>query len=166
MYILAFFSSNGTPVESINIPTIRIRELPLGTLIITDENMVEVGDGFYYYNFVNYDYAKDYAIRCDGTSGLPDSDRYVVCGNENYHEDINDVLDSNSAIKRILGLLHENISIDETVYDSDGNLVSSRIRLYDSSSNVGTDVGVIGEYRSLTTCTDTGKFTNWSQIKI
>lgn len=46
-------------------------------------------------------------------------------------------------IVRVLGLVHENVFIDETDHDPDGQLVSCRVRLYDSKSNVenATDGG-------------------------
>ena len=44
---------------------------------------------------------------------------------------------------RILGLVHENAFIDNTVHDSFGQLVAARVRLYDSKVNVeaATDGG-------------------------
>jgi hypothetical protein len=38
-------------------------------------------------------------------------------------------------ILRILGLTHDNVVIDNHVYDGNGNLVSSRIRHYDTKTN-------------------------------
>ena len=47
---------------------------------------------------------------------------------------------------RILGLTQENFSIDDTVYDGNGNLTNGRIRIYDNSTDVGTSSGVIASY--------------------
>jgi len=47
---------------------------------------------------------------------------------------------------RILGLTQENFSIDNTVYDTSGNLTSGRIKIYNNSSNVGTGSGIIATY--------------------
>jgi hypothetical protein len=46
-------------------------------------------------------------------------------------------------VRRALGLIHENIFIDETVFDADGQLVSCRTRLFDSKTNcdAATDGG-------------------------
>jgi hypothetical protein len=88
MNILAYFSNNGVPATGLTTPTIRIRELPSGTLIINDSIMTETGDGFYIYDFTTYDKDKNYSIRCDGTAVLSDADRYVYAGNENYIDDI------------------------------------------------------------------------------
>jgi hypothetical protein len=88
MNILAYFSNNGVPATGLIIPTIKIREVPAGTLLVNGSSMTEVGDGFYTYNFTTYDADKDYAIVCDGTAALSDSDRYTYAGNENYIDDI------------------------------------------------------------------------------
>lgn len=46
-----------------------------------------------------------------------------------------DVDDLAVAIVRLLGLSHENAFIDNTVFDTFGRLVSSRVRIYDSKAN-------------------------------
>lgn len=51
-------------------------------------------------------------------------------------------------MKRILGLTQENFFIDQTNYDQEGNLVSSRIRIYENSVNVGTNNGIIATYQA------------------
>lgn len=38
-------------------------------------------------------------------------------------------------VKRVLGLTHENMRIDETSYDADGQLTSARIRLFNDSAD-------------------------------
>lgn len=64
-----------------------------------------------------------------------------------------DVDDLASAIVRLLGLNHENAFIDNTVFDTFGQLVSARIRIFDSKANAeaATDggsetVGLIATY--------------------
>jgi len=51
-----------------------------------------------------------------------------------------------TTLLRALGLSQENICIDNFVFDSKNNLTSSRIRIYDSPSNVGTVNGIISTY--------------------
>ena len=168
MIIEASFTNNGIPATGLS-ATIRIRELP-NTLVVTDESMIEAGDGTYYYDYIGYDVTKNYSIRCDGSAVLSDSDRYKFAGNENYYEDTASSVWSekisgytvdgtfgkniNSDLKRILGLMHENIYIDNPIYDGDGNLTSARVRIYSSATSVGTTNDVI--------C----KFTTWSQIEV
>ena len=68
--------------------------------------------------------------------------------------------------KRLLGLVHENIYIDNTQFDVDNNLYSARLRIYENPSNVGTDVGVLATYEITTVTTGPGKFSSWKQITI
>ena len=99
MNVLAYFSNNGIPATGLITPTVRIRDVDSGSILVNGANMTEVGDGFYRYDFLAYDSHADYAIICDGTSALNDSDRYVYAGNENYIVDIESSLsDSTSAV--------------------------------------------------------------------
>lgn len=85
MWTVAFFTDNaGNPAAGLT-PTIRIRDLASDTLVITDQSMTEVGDGFYKYNFTTFDSSKDYSVRCDGGSSL--LNRYVFGGNESFTSD-------------------------------------------------------------------------------
>jgi len=69
-------------------------------------------------------------------------------------------------IKRVLGMLHENVSIDNTVYDTDNNLISARVRIYSTPSDVGTDTNVIGTYTvTAITGVGAGKFSVWEQVR-
>lgn len=68
--------------------------------------------------------------------------------------------------KLILGLVHENIFIDNTVFDSDNNLIKARIRIYSNSASVGTDNDILGTYRINANSSGPGKFTTWEQIKV
>lgn len=49
--------------------------------------------------------------------------------------DLVDVSTIKSNILRILGLQHENTVVDQQVYDVDQNLISARVRCYDSKAN-------------------------------
>ena len=44
---------------------------------------------------------------------------------------------------RILGLLHENAVLDQTTYNSEGNLLTGRLRVYDTKANA-TAAGTAG----------------------
>lgn len=80
--IIAYFSNNGSPATGLS-PTVRIRDVSDGSLVVTDAAMTEVGDGFYKYLFSSYNITKAYVIRADGTATLANTDRYVVMSNEN-----------------------------------------------------------------------------------
>ena len=55
--------------------------------------------------------------------------------------------DSISAVLiRILGLTQENFYMDQNLYNSDGSLVFSRIRIYSDASSVGGSSNVIATY--------------------
>lgn len=80
MLMTAFFTNKGVPAEGLS-PTIRILTYD-GTIVINDQAMLEIGSGFYKYNFTTYDEDLDYVIRADGTNTLSGSDRYVYSSNE------------------------------------------------------------------------------------
>lgn len=69
-------------------------------------------------------------------------------------------------VRRTLGLVHQNIYIDETVFDEVGNMISSRVRIYDSASNVGSDTGVIETYLITADGTECGQFNYWKQVVV
>jgi hypothetical protein len=100
MNILSFFTNNGIPAIGLS-PMVKIRDVLTGLLTISGANMSEIGDGFYNYDFAGYNYETDYAIVCDGGSTLADAERYVFAGNENYIDDIENVLDTNTTLSGI-----------------------------------------------------------------
>jgi len=69
-------------------------------------------------------------------------------------------------LKRALGLMHENIYIDNASYDGDNNLVGARVRIYSDAASVGTANNVIGTYTIGSTGSGAGKFTDWAQVKV
>lgn len=155
MNIIASFTDNGVPKTGLS-PTINIREVPTGVLVISGSNMTELGDGSYYYDHVNYDSEKDYSIRCDGGSGLAYTERYTFAGNENYIDDIENMFDTNTTLlgiktelTRVLGLVQENYYLDQMVYSTYQGaqlLTSGRIRIYSDAISIGTDSNVIAIY--------------------
>jgi hypothetical protein len=102
-----------------------------------------------------------------GTINLSGSlEKYVKDG-EVFEEEVTNKLETAEQMQeRILGLIHENIFIDQTVYDTDGNLTSARVRIYSNSADVGTNIGVIATYEASTLTEGPGKFTTWQQVKI
>lgn len=81
MLIFTFFTKDGIPKIGLS-PTIRIRNISTGILVVTDELMAEIGDGFYKYDFIGYDSSINYTIRCDGGITLLDIERYSYAGND------------------------------------------------------------------------------------
>jgi hypothetical protein len=75
MWISSFVTDSGVPATGLS-PTIKIREVATDVLVVDSENMTEVGEGFYKFNFSTYDQAKDYTIFVDAGDTLSSSDRY------------------------------------------------------------------------------------------
>lgn len=67
--------------------------------------------------------------------------------------------------KRILGLIHENIYIDNPSFDINNNLTSARLRIYSIAGSVGTDSNVLATYTITAVGNGTGKFTSWKMVK-
>lgn len=85
--------------------------------------------------------------------------------------ELGSVTDIYEVILRIAGLSHENIFIDETVYDSSGQLVEARVRIFDSGDNclLATDggnetVGLLGTYDLQSVWESVNKFKTFRQV--
>lgn len=68
-------------------------------------------------------------------------------------------------LKRVLGLVHENIFIDLPSYDDDSNLISARLRIYSNPLSVGTNNNILATYIIESDSNGPGKFTNWKQVR-
>ena len=78
----------------------------------------------------------------------------------------NDFDTMTTLITRILGLVQENFFIDQTNYDSNGNMTQSRIRIYNNASNVGSNTGVIATYNMLASYDSNGNMESYSVDKV
>ncbi len=65
-----------------------------------------------------------------------------------------------SMLQRVLGLVQENFYVDQTIYDDNNNLTSSRVRTYSNSSSVGTTTNILGTYL-MTAVYDENKMTSY-----
>lgn len=77
-----------------------------------------------------------------------------------------------SKLIRVLGLTHENVFIDNTVYDQQGQLITARVRLFDSKEHVematdgGTeDAGLIATYNVQSQYESLGRMSTYRMIK-
>lgn len=77
-----------------------------------------------------------------------------------YIETYDDKLD------KILGLVHQNIYIDETEYDKENNLISARLTIYKDPESVGTNNNILSQYKIECDALARGTFTSWSQTEI
>lgn len=80
--------------------------------------------------------------------------------NSVYSEQLNINIDKN-LIDRILGLVHQNIVIDQTIFDQFGNMRSARLRIFREASKTN----VIATYRITAKPNGPGRFTTWEQVE-
>jgi hypothetical protein len=88
------FTNNGSPVTGLS-PTVDIYELDpvtptTNTLVVNNGAAIEIGAGWYRYQFTTYDTSKNYVFTFDGGAGLSAYERYKVGGNETYAEEVSD----------------------------------------------------------------------------
>jgi len=77
-----------------------------------------------------------------------------------------DIVNTSLDIKRVLGLVHDNVSLDQTTYDRFYNMKTARMRIYNNPDSIGTDNDVIGEYKIESNSDRRGTFINWKQTRI
>ena len=77
MLIKVYYESAGVPATGLS-PIVNIRNLSTYATVVVGGTMEEVGDGYYVYDHIGYDYAVPYSVLCDAnTTTLADTDRYV-----------------------------------------------------------------------------------------
>jgi hypothetical protein len=74
---------------------------------------------------------------------------------------------------RVLGMVHENAFIDNTIHDVDGQLIAARVRIFDSKANVeaatdgGTETtGLIAVYEMSTVYESKGQMGNYRMKRV
>jgi hypothetical protein len=72
------------------------------------------------------------------------------------------------SIARILGLQHENARIDAQTYDGMRNLLTARVRTYDSPTNAdaGTSTGLVATYQMTADYNSEGLLIDWRMTKL
>jgi len=83
---------------------------------------------------------------------------------DDIYVDETDISGIYDIVRKTLGLVHHNFFIDNATYDEFGNMVSARVRIYDTASNVGTNTGVIETYLITSDATACGQFDYWKQV--
>lgn len=120
-------------------------------------SFTELGNGNYKYNFTPNANGIWYVIVTHPT--------YFPWGKTDdvqvYDNDISAIYNN---VVKTLGLVHHNFYIDDATYDDSGQMISARIRIYDSAANVGTNTGVIETYRIEVDSTGCGSFNYWKQV--
>lgn len=94
-----------------------------------------------------------------------DSAFTVDAGYEKQGDSV-DVNSTKTNILRLLGLHHENAIVDSQSYDGAGNLLTARVRLYNSLTTAQTqDVsGLIAQY-SITASYTNGQLSNYMMVR-
>jgi len=134
MLIETFFTNNGVPAVGLNPPPkIRILNADTGALLV-DSTETELGDGFYTFDFTDFNKDLRYAIRVDGRGQLSGFDRWAFHGNE----DPSDFQSDLNAIRR-----------DLTTGTVDVNAIRDAIldEVVDSTTHFGLDT--VGEALTL-----------------
>ncbi|MBN1467737.1 MAG: hypothetical protein JW924_03345 [Fusobacteriaceae bacterium] len=143
MNIYAFFTDNGEPKTGLT-PTIQIRRTDTGAVVINWATMIEVGTGWYKYEFTE-DESLQYLVVCDGGIALTTAERYTFAGTELQSH----LTPLEEIIKRILGLTQENFRILDATYETINEqecLKTATIKIYPSASDVDTDTNAIATY--------------------
>lgn len=170
MWITAYFSKDGIPAIGLT-PKLTGYDLFDNSVVLNAVDMLEVGSGKYKYYFSEYDNSKDYSFIADGGATLSNFERYAD-GDSDSSGEINQIYEKlpngqiadSDDLKRVLGLIHENIFIDLPTYDDDDNLIGARVRIYSDAVSVGTTNNVLATYIISSDGDGCGKFTNWKQI--
>lgn len=147
--ILSYFSAEGVPSTGLS-PTIKIRDVVDGSLLVSESAMSEVGDGFYRYTFSQYNVTGTYSIRADGGKTLGASDRFQVAGNESFADDIwqqpTASQDVTGTMGRSLNFLYDveggrwliDESVNQIIFFKDDNVTEvARFNLLDITGSAG-----------------------------
>lgn len=111
--ITVFVTNKSNPETGLS-PTIRIWEVSAGSqsLVVTDDAMTEVGDGFYKYEFTTMDPLKHYNFRADAGASQPKGERYYVGSSALSPQEIADVnWDETASDHSIIGSTGELLQI-------------------------------------------------------
>lgn len=133
---------------------------PNGTEVHDSSNIVftELGYGHYKVSFIPNQTGNWLLVAYHPT--------YFPWGkSENIQIFANDFDSVASMLQRVLGLVQENFSVDQTIYDSNNNLTSSRVRTYSNSSSIGTNNNIIATYLMTATYNES-KMTSYKMEKI
>jgi len=152
-------------------PTIDIYDVNAAAKVVDAQAMTEVGGGFYKYEYaISED--REYGWVCDAGQDLIGASRKAYAGAfafGDYKADLTGLSADLAAVEtktdRILGLVHENMMIDQCVFDADDNLTSGRLRIYSAAASVGTGSDVVATYTITAVGAGPGKFDSWRMVK-
>jgi hypothetical protein len=120
--ITVHYTSSGLPLLGLS-PTIDIYELDAtnpgtNTQVVVAGSTVEIGSGWYRYDFSTYSPSKNYVFNFDGGPSISGCDRFKYGGNESYVEDIAPAVWNEQAIEHTIdgttGMVLNQIKADTT----------------------------------------------------
>ena len=97
MYITAFFTEAGSPKTGLS-PIVDAYRVSDSVLVINAQSMIEMGNGWYKYDFTGYVEGVEYVVTCDGGSVLNSFERYKPGGNETFCDYVSDIKTDTTAI--------------------------------------------------------------------
>ncbi|OQA50320.1 MAG: hypothetical protein BWY47_00595 [Bacteroidetes bacterium ADurb.Bin302] len=135
MKIVTFISNAGLPNDSLT-PTITIRNVNTKDVVISNEVMESIGDGFYYYEFDKYKEQNTYTVLVNAGDTVEQSERY-------QHSIIQDI-DVNAAIsfiKNIEGGMWEIKDNQMVFFGEDNKTEIAKFNLY-NKTGIATEESV------------------------
>ncbi len=128
MKVITFFTSGGIPAENLT-PKITIREVSSKSIIINNQLMEEIGDGFYMYSFNDYKEGRTYAVLINGGDQLATGEKYSY----GIIQDI-DINSAISFIKNIEGGKWEITDNKMVFYAEDNKTEIAKFSLYNKDN--------------------------------
>jgi len=143
---------------------------PDGSVVINGVTMLETSiSGVYEYD-VTFDSAwgvGDFLIRCiDETILAEDFYTVHILSEDDWFATHSDIENIKEKIIRILGLVQENFKLYDCIYDTNGNLIEGKIKIYETSNDLENDINPIAIYQISAQYDDNGNCTKYKVIKI
>ena len=150
--IVAHFTNGNVPLTSPGtVPTIRIRRIDTGALVVTDSDMTELGDGSYQFTFAPVA-TLEYSIRADGD---PAAAGQVTPGERYKFGDLSGITEDRIATIELLddhirGTILINRTTDpwreEHLDVEDGSTVRDSFDLFDGNGNAINDANPLTNF--------------------
>ena len=123
MVINSFFVKNGVAAEGLS-PTISIWSVfdHTHTPVVTDEAVVEIGRGFYTYDFVTYDELVDYVVVVDAGSDMTPYGRYNTAALTPINANVTQV--SDAVVDQLVSGVWDVDAVNHTTAGSTGEMLN------------------------------------------
>ncbi|MCP4651703.1 MAG: hypothetical protein GY853_16700 [PVC group bacterium] len=122
VWITAFFTENSSPKTGLS-PTLTSYRVSDNALILNAIGMIEIGSGYYKYNFAAYDEDEEYIYVADGGVILSGAERYKYGGSaeadiKTIMDDVNDILvDTSTTLPTTLTTIEGKIDTIDGIVD-------------------------------------------------